>query len=163
MKTKSMILLDTTFIPDYEDYVMYCEMNEKTPQKENTEDYWEFVYNMREVDTIDFFNELKETNINNQYYWVISGTLGLWNGRKEIALAKCETLIDAIHKCSNSCDDVIIEKCGNKICVTGLHHDGRNYFEIRALSDLGNDRFNRLGKISLNNRENLIKLPKYLF
>lgn len=163
MKTNHYILLDTTITPDYEMYVEYCEMNEIIPQDENTEDYWDFVAHIRELDILDFFDNLKYSKENNSHYWIISGTLGLWNGVKEIEMVKCETLTDAINMCSNGCDDFIIEKCGNKICVTGLHHDGRNYFEIMALSDLGNERFNKNGKISLNNKENLSKLPIYLF
>jgi hypothetical protein len=160
---KTQILLDTTFIPTYEMYVEFCEDNDKVPQNEESNDYWDFVEFEREIEVNDFFINLNGSKVNNNHYWVITGSLGLWDGRKEIALVKCDTLFDAILKCVNSCDDFVVEKCGNKVCVTAMHHDGRNYFEIRALSDIGNDRFNRLGNISLNNRENLAKLEKYLF
>lgn len=161
---KRYTLIDTTYIRSYEDYVDNCEVNEMQPQGENSNDYWDFVSDCQRIEWDDFLLNLGHSKINTAYYWVISGSLGLWFGTRDIELVKCDTLEEAIRKCIGSCDDVIIEKEGNAVYVTGLHHDGRNHFEIRALSDLGNDRFNRHdGVISINNKENIAKLPEYLF
>ena len=87
----------------------------------------------------------------------------MWFGERDIDMTHEKTLADAIKRCIGSCDDVIIKKRGSVIYVTGLHHDGRNHFEIRALSDIGIDRLERNGKISIKNRQNFVTLPKYLF
>lgn len=161
---KRYTLVDTTYIYSYEDYVDYCEFNEVQPQGEDSNDYLDFVSDSQQTDWDIFLLNLKYANINTEYYWIISGSLGLWYGTRDIELVRCDTLEDAIRKCAGYCDDVIVEKEGNVVYVTGLHHDGRNHFEIRALSELGNDRFNRHdGVISINNRENTSKLPEYLF
>lgn len=161
---KKYTLVDTTYIRSYEDYVDNCEANKVQPQGEDSNDYWDFVSDCQQIEWDDFLLNLGHSKINTEYYWIISGSLGLWFGTRDIELVKCNTLEEAIRKCIGSCDDVIIEKEGNAVHVTGLHHDGRNHFEIRALSDLGNDRFNRHdGVISINNKENIAKLPEYLF
>lgn len=148
--------LDTTRTPSYEEYIEWCELNETEPQGENSNDYWDYVDNTHELDCGDFWE-------NHQYYWLVSGTLGLWFGTRDIYQTMFNSLEDAIKKCLGDCNDAIIKKRGSVMYVTGLHHDGRNNFEIRALTDLGAERFERLGSISLRNRENIITLPKYLY
>ena len=87
----------------------------------------------------------------------------MWNGVRDIDMTYEKTLADAIKQCIGSCNDAIIKKRGSVIYVSGLHHDGRNHFEIRALSDIGLDRLERNGEISIENRQNFVTLPKYLY
>lgn len=159
----TQILLDTTYTPDYDDYVENCEINECEPQGENSQDYWNFVYRERELECDDFFDNIKYCKIDNEYYWVVSGSIGRWNGTFVIEQTIMSTLSKAIRECWNGCDDIIVKKRGSVIYVTAIHHDGRNYFGIRALSDKGRDRLERNGYISLTNRENIVTLPEYLF
>lgn len=160
---KTITYLDTTIAPSYEEYVEWCELNELEPKDENSNDYWDYVYLTRDMDCGDFWDNLKYSRIDDQYNWIVSGTLGLWQGDRDICQTMFNSLEDAIRKCLGRCDDIIIKKRGSVIYVTGLHHDGRNNFEIRALTDLGVERFERLDSISLRNRENIVTLPKYLY
>ena len=98
-----------------------------------------------------------------ELHWLITGSLGLWYGVRDIDMTYEKTLADAIKRCIGSCDDAIIKKRGSVIYVPGLHHDGRNHFEVRALSDIGINRLERNGEISIKNRRNFVTLPKYLF
>lgn len=160
---KTQVLLDTTYIPSYEEYVEYCEENESVPQGKNSHDYWDFVYRERECECDDLLGNLKYSKVNNDYHWVISGTLGLWNGRREVYQTLVDNLESAIRQCAGECDYIVVKKRGSVIYISAMHHDGTNSFEIRALTDVGRDRLERNGTISLNNRENIVTLPKYLF
>ena len=95
---------------------------------------------------------------------VIVGSLGLWYGRRDITPTKCENFADAIYKCMGGCAEIQeVVKKGNRIDVTTAHHDGRNYYSIFFLTEIGADRLDRNGTISVNNRENIMKLPEYLW
>lgn len=160
---KEQLLLDTTYINSYDDYVELCVDAFVKPEPEDSEGYWDYVEHTRDIEVSDFFSNLEAAESNAQYYWLITGSLGLWYGKRDIDMTHEKTLADAIKRCIGSCDDAIIKKRGSVIYVTGLHHDGRNHFEIRALSDIGLDRLERNGKISIKNRQNFVILPKYLF
>ena len=160
---KEQLLLDTTYIQTYDKYVEYCRYNGVEPKQEESDDYWDFVSRTQEIEASDFFSNIEYSKLNNQHYWLITGCFGLWYGVRDIDMIYEKSLKDAIRRCIGSCDDVIIKKHGSVIYVTGLHHDGRNHFEIRALSDIGIDRLERNGKISIKNRQNFVTLPKYLY
>lgn len=160
---KEQLLLDTTYIPTYDEYVEWCEYNEITPEEEDSDDYWDFVSRTQEIEAHDFFLNVEDSILNSLCYWLITGSLGLWYGVRDIDMTYEKTLADAIKRCMCSCDDAIIKKRGSVIYVSGLHHDGRNHFEIRALSDIGLDRLERNGEISIKNRQNFVTLPKYLY
>jgi hypothetical protein len=161
---KKYVLVDTSYTPSYEDYLCDCEANLTQPRGENSEDYWDFVSSYQQMEWEDFLLNLEGSKTNKSYYWIITGKLGLWDGVKDIRPVKCDTLKEAILKCVEGLDSIKVEKKSNVIYITGVHHDGQNCFEIRALSNLGNDRFNRhSGHISINNKENIAKLPEYLF
>ena len=70
---------------------------------------------------------------------VIVGTLGLWNGRKDIYPTKCDDLVSAINKCAGSASNVIVILNNGCIEVNAMHHDGTNCFEIHLLNKLGID------------------------
>lgn len=159
---KEQILLDTTFIPEYDEYVAHCEINEIEPQAEDSNDYWNFVSEMQSLWVDDLQTNIKFSK-SLPSYWVISGSLGLWYGVRDIEQVLCYGLWDALQKCFGSCDDVIVKKRGSVIYVSGMHHDGTNHFQIQGLTNLGAERLERNGKISLTNRENIVTLPKYLF
>lgn len=160
---KEQLLLDTTYIPTYDEYVELCVDISVEPHPEDSDDYWDYADRTRAMNMSDFFSNLEYVELNTQYYWLITGTLGLWYGVRDIDMTLEKTLVDAINRCIGSCYDAIIKKRGSVIYVTGLHHDGRNHFEIRALSDIGLDRFERNGDVSIKNRQNFVTLPKYLF
>lgn len=68
---------------------------------------------------------------------VITGRLGLWNGSPEIVPTVCKTMVDAIYKCVNTCDEFRISQHASAIIVEGFHHDGTNRFEIHVLNEKG--------------------------
>lgn len=164
MEKTNLVLCDTTIVPSYEDYKDWCEMNEVEPQGEDSNDYWEFVGQMQTMEWEDFLMNINHCELSDSK-WVVSGTLGLWYGNRDIVPNIHDTLEDAVCACyGSSIADIKVEKRGDVIVVTALHHDGRNYFELRALTDLGVERFERRdGQISLSNRENIQRLPEFLF
>lgn len=162
MKKQNLVLCDTTIVPSYEDYKDWCEMNEVEPQSEDSDDYWRFVYNTQSDEWEDLIMNVRYSKLNFQK-WVITGSLGLWYGTRDISPRVSDSLESALRLCCNG-DDAIVKKCGSRLKVQVLHHDGRNNFELRALSDLGVERFERRdGQISLSNRENIQRLPEFLF
>lgn len=160
---KEQVLCDTTSIIEYDTYLEHCEINDLTPQGEDSEDFYNVAREYQVLEFDDLLTNLRYCEANN-YKWVVNGTLGLWNGRHKIQPQIFKTLIDALNACFVKCDDIIVIKSHSVIKVIAMHHDGRNYFELRALSDLGEERANKYdGNISFNNRENLRTLDKWLF
>lgn len=95
------------------------------------------MYDYINMDFEDFMISLKNSKINNNKY-VIIGTLGLWDGRKEIYPYECDTLEKAIWKCLNDMYDYSIseDQYGN-LNIVACHHDGRNYFTIKKVTPGG--------------------------
>lgn len=163
MKKQELVLLDT-FCPDYFDYEFYknwCEDNGCTPEGKDSQSFWNWYQSEREFDIESFFDNLKYCNY--QQPCVVTGSVGRWNGTFEIEQARCDSLSDAIDKCWCGCDDVIVRKRNSVIAVEALHHDGTNYFEIRLLSGLGEDRWDMHGRVNMNDRKNFLTLPEYLW
>lgn len=70
---------------------------------------------------------------------VITGTLGLWNGRHKINLVKVANIIEAVNKCCNRDIeeiDMYEDSYGNFI-LDAYHHDGCNHFVIKKYTDKG--------------------------
>jgi hypothetical protein len=143
MSKKQITLIDTYNSGlEYSDYVEYCELNEITPEPEGSNDYyeWEAEENQRFVE--DFFENLRYVKFDTPV--IITGSLGLWNGRKEIYPLVVEStdkpsLYNAVQKCINGMDDFKVELSEGEIVVHGYHHDGTNIFTISKLSKKGID------------------------
>ena len=143
MSKKQITLIDTYNSGlEYKDYVEYCELNEITPEPEGSDDYyeWEAEENQRCVE--DFFENLRYVKFDTPV--IITGSLGLWNGRKEIYPMVVEStdkpsLYNAVQKCINGMDDFKVELSEGEIVVHGYHHDGTNIFTISKLSKKGID------------------------
>jgi hypothetical protein len=69
---KRYTLIDTTY-GSYEDYVDNCELNGVQPQGEDSNDYWYFVSDCRQMEWENFLLSLEHSKINTTYYWIISG------------------------------------------------------------------------------------------
>ena len=130
-------LFDSTYKPAYENYVEGCKVNHVEPQAEDSNDYWEYVYETRQMWFDDFFRYGLKSVLSHDKPCLISGTLGLWDGRHDIQPVKCVNLAKAIKKCFGSCDDYEVEFSYGVIYVTSYHHDGVNTFEIKLLSTRG--------------------------
>lgn len=107
----------------------------------------------------DFMEGLRYSSIA-QRPCVITGRLGLWNGYTEIAPTVCKTMVDAIYKCVNKCDECCILQHASTIIVMGFHHDGTNRFEIHVLNDKGRNAYE--SRCDLSRREYHLTLEDYL-
>lgn len=154
MSKKLFTLIDTSnnFNLTYEDYVENCAINNCTPDTENSDDYWNWISETSNMYIDDFFTNLR--CMKNDDPVIITGSLGLWNGRKDIypvlmestgwekdQTGKCSfaenALSKAIKKCISGMDDFKVEYSEGVIVVHAYHHDGTNIFEIHKLSTLG--------------------------
>lgn len=141
MKTqKSFTIYDSEREVSYEEYIEFCEDQEREPQPENSEDYWDYVSKTSKWDFGDMRMNLEHSKID--YPILLTGMLGLWDGRHEIYpllfdSSSKTTIHDAIMKCATCDGHVKVSFDNGKICVSVGHHDGTNYFEIRKLSSRG--------------------------
>ena len=159
---KSYVLFDSREGRTYEDYLDFCKANDIEPQGEDSEDYHEIVEEMKSWDYNDLLSNIKHCAYNRQK-WAVEGTLGLWNGRKDIVPVVFDNLLEAISACVHNCDYIKITKYYSTIEVEAIHHDGTNRFTLKCLSDLGENRYGNNGQVSLNNRKNIMTLPQWLF
>lgn len=88
---------------------------------------------------IDDFNEQIE-KANKEYEgFLITGTLGLWHGKKDIYPEYCADLNDAYTKCVENADDIIVKIVDGALEISSMHHDGTNTLYIRPLDPIGCD------------------------
>lgn len=157
------LLYDSTREVDYTEYLEYCEANDIEPQGEDSDGYYEYVSDIHAMEWEDFLTNIHYSKVND-YAWIITGFLGLWDGKHEVYPTVEESLEDAIWSCIGNVDcHAIITKRRNTIFVEIIHHDGRNLFELHALSDDGAERFHKHGEVSLKRKENVVKLPEFFF
>lgn len=156
---------------NFDDYKeMYQEnygySDEEMEEEITDDDVWRYIY-----DCLDMEWEDLETNVTyskqNDNYCVITGSLGLWVGRRGIEPTTCNNVWDAIRKCANNMDYVIVKQVNGHLEVTGVHHDGRNTFEIHLLNDRGVLAMDRIrygyGNADLENRTYHKAIQGYLF
>lgn len=119
-----------------EDYEEWCEMNDIEPGDEH--DFYEYCAeetrdnyerDMWEIEHCDAYNVPV----------LVEGSVGLWDGRREIMPERFESVGDAISQCISRSDslDVYAEYNDGWILLDCYHHDGCNCFSIRALSKKG--------------------------
>lgn len=107
--------------------------------RDNDSAFIEWVYGeYLNSEWIDLLDNIKYSKYGNTPC-VVVGTLGLWNGRKDIYPTKCDNLVSAIKKCAGSASNVIVILNNGCIEVNAMHHDGTNCFEIHLLNKLGID------------------------
>ena len=90
---------------------------------------------MMNVDFDDLFNNKDEGN-----HYVVCGTVGLWDGRREGHMNKVyESLYDAIVDANTGFNGYIKVSEGKygKLLLDIYHHDGNNHLEIRELTKYG--------------------------
>ena len=131
-----VVLCDTTYIPDYEEYKEYCEANNCEPQSDYSKDYWDYVSDRCSMEYNDFIFNMENSAKANKPC-LLTGSCGLWNGTHEIIPYKFNDALSAIKKAYGSCDELIVKQEDGIIKVEALHHDGSNYFEIVPLTEYG--------------------------
>lgn len=158
---------DNYHVNDDEYIEVYRECNDLEQDAEvSDEDLWDFIYDCQDQDWDDLFRNLKYSDFAD-IPCVITGTLGLWNGRPEIEPVCCNDLASAIRKCCNKMDYIIIEQINGHLELQGIHHDGINHFEIHLLNERGIHASDLIewgiGKANLNNRCYHKAMNDYLF
>lgn len=120
-------------VEDYRDkYLDYCDCNGIDVEDEIPMD---FIHHTFDEEWFGLFDNLEKNKNNTEC--VVLGSLGLWNGRKDIIPTREKTLADAISKCAGGCDYASVKIVDGHIEIKGIHHDGTNEFEIHILNKLG--------------------------
>ena len=149
MKKKDLkyTLIDTEDAPSYNDYLDFCKANDFKPAEEDSEEFYSYVRDTQSIWYNDELDNIKFSKENNTPV-LVTGSLGLWDGRHDIYPVLCEDLHEAVVKCAGSSNDVKVEFDNGVIHVAGYHHDGTNRFTIHKLSALGMKRCNMLKSLS---------------
>ena len=110
-----MILIDTYNNNgwSYSDYKAEMEENDLFPGDENSNSFYSWLSERINMDIEDFWDNL-----------------GLWWGRPEIQSTRFRNLAEAIHKCVDGAQDMVVTLEKGILTVEGLHHDGTNCFTI---------------------------------
>lgn len=134
---KRMILTTDVEGFTYDEYLDYCEANGFKAAEEESSAFYEWA--QEEVD-INYESDM-DNIVNFGPYNVpvlITGELGLWNGRHEIVPVEKDSVAAAIEACfGRSINDINVEWIDGEIIVHAYHHDGTNVFTINA-KDGGN-------------------------
>lgn len=107
---------------------------------------WDYVRDVQDMDMEDVVYQISQKF--GFCDFVVSGYLGLWNGRPRINNRIFGSFKKALDACLASADDVVISYDNWGIYVKAMHHDGTNCFTISpikakyCLSEEVVDRFN---------------------
>ncbi len=110
---------------EYSDYVEWCEANGKTPQGEDSEDFCRWCSDTSRSQYEDDITQMK-TSGNLERRFVITGTVGRWNGRFDIRPEMESSFERAFDRCTSGADDVDVFCTDRYIEVHGHHHDATN-------------------------------------
>lgn len=154
---KEYLLIDT-YNRDADDYVEdfeeYCLDNEFVIEGEGTDmeglylggkiTFWDWYYRTINEEDNDFWYDFKTAIKNEPLYTrcVITGNLGLWNGKRTIVPTLIDNLYDAVMKCLKDCEFYKLTIKDNVLYVEGSHYDGNNSFEIRLVNSDNYDKIN---------------------
>lgn len=132
------VLLDTRMEFEYEEYLEFCECNDIEPAADNSREFWDWESEERSRYFDDDMDNLKDSDEGN-VPCVITGSAGLWYGRREIMPIRCESLYDAIELIlkKSDVDDVKVTNVNGIIHFYGYHHDGTNHYCIQKLTNRG--------------------------
>ena len=137
---KFTILTNRTDGFDYEEYLDFCEMNDIEPGGKDSDKFHEWC---NEESQVNFDCDMENIKNCKQYNVpvLVTGTLGLWDGKHEIVPTREKSVYDAIQRCIlNDFCYIDAEFNDGRINVSVAHHDGMNTFTIVALSKKGQDK-----------------------
>lgn len=149
------VLIDTYNVNDYdyvEDFRAFLEGNEYVIKGKGTEmeglylggrvTYWEWLSQTIGEECQEFWNGLEHRKKEGyKDYCVVTGSLGLWNGRRGGICTTFDNLYDALAKCSTDALEIVVSVEDGAIHFDTYHHDGVNHFEIYVL---GYDDYNKV-------------------
>ena len=137
-KLVNYTIYDSTEEISYEDYKEFCEDMGYHVCPEDSEGYWDAVWRQKENDWEDFTNNLEYARTGYEPC-MLMGSVGLWNGRRDIVPMLCDNIYDAVMKAlsGNYDKEVTVELNDGHLDVYVSHHDGTHSFEIWLLSEKG--------------------------
>lgn len=141
---REITLIDTLNVNynDYhEDFKDFCEINgyELRGKGDDMEGlymggkvrFYDWVAESINDDLNDFWGNLRRVKRGKYIdYYVVTGSLGLWYGRRDGICETFDNLYDALNKCACDAYDIIVKCDGKKVEFENHHHDGTNYFTI---------------------------------
>jgi hypothetical protein len=124
----------------FEAFKEYCMDNDidHTQYNEESERFINWLYDSLSMDWDDLMTNIKHDKDNN-VDCIVTGSLGLWDGRHDIDAKHFPTLDRAIVACVSGCDYITITENDGIVNIKGIHHDGTNNFEIHKLNAKGYD------------------------
>lgn len=138
---KHMLLSTDTDQYTYEDYKEWCDdCDVDCIYEEGSTEFYDWVH-----EQIDEDIQCDKMNMQYSEYaernFIITGALGLWDGKHGIKPVFKHGLCEAIDKCISGSDiwdyDVFLNDDEDYITVHAKHHDGTNVFEIHMLTREG--------------------------
>lgn len=110
---------------EYSDYVEWCEINGLMPQGEDSEAFHSWCDETSLSQYEDDVTNMKASS-NLERHFVITGTVGRWNGRFNIVPEIERSFATAFDRCTSGADDVDVFCTERYIEVHGHHHDATN-------------------------------------
>ena len=134
-KNIKTVLYDSDVELTYSDYHAYLADNDMSESQLSYDDY---VSRIIDLEYESFMTNIQDSSYNN-CKCIILGSLGRWNGRKQIVPCVEENLSKAIKRCMNvrGFYYIKVEQRNNSILVSISHHDGIDTFEIHLLNKRG--------------------------
>ena len=74
---------------------------------------------------------------------VVKGSLGLWDGRRNVGAV---VPVEKLNICWEGCDYMEIYDENGHLYISSSHHDGTNTFEVKVLTEKGEQFFERNGQ-----------------
>ena len=126
---------------DMDEIAEYCEVNDWPVPEENSSKYCDMVHQCREFDWEVFMDNCKYSKVFPKKV-VVTGSAGLWDGRRTIVPTICDTA--DLKKFwgkfvpSGACYEYRVgyDRKGG-LFVEVPHHDGTNFYYLRELTEKG--------------------------
>ena len=131
-KVTEWVALDTDRDVTYEEYKENCEANEREPDAEGSDDYWNYVNDTLKLEQDDFRGNMKYCKL---FPMVAIGYDDLWDGQKRGG--KVLKNVDDLLGLFSCCDNIKIWQDKDGFHINGYHHDGTNYAELRPINKRG--------------------------
>lgn len=141
---KARILLATTYydstqysLMDYKDYAKMCRDNDEKPYPKGSQAYYDHIGRLTDQDLDNFKDNLQYSKYN--LPCLMTGTLGLWNGRPDLCPVKYDSLLEGVKDIMRraDCNDWEIRLTEGALRLLGTHHDGTNTYTLHVLSAKG--------------------------
>lgn len=113
----------------YEYWAEYCEQEGIEYNESNVD--WDFISDVMHDDYEVLLDEISHKFGFADF--VVSGYLGLWNGRPRIQNKIFGSFSSAMRACLSCADDYVISYNNWGIQVRAMHHDGTNCFTISPI------------------------------